>query len=82
MRVTRHSSLITRIPGKHVIPSGHLCPQGRRNRRFAAPHGVLSVARRFNPNRAFLIADSLRPAGAAGFGPPQLQLQRQPAMDV
>jgi transcriptional regulator GlxA family with amidase domain len=36
---------------------------------FAAPHGVFSVARRFNPElEAFLIADAMRPVQAqAGF---------------
>ena len=36
---------------------------------FAAPHGVFSVARRFDPELdAFLIADAMRPVQAqAGF---------------
>ncbi len=36
---------------------------------FAAPHGVFSVARRFDPELdAFLVADALRPVQAqAGF---------------
>ena len=52
---------------------------------FAAPHGVFSVARRFNPELdAFLIADSLRPVQAqAGFTVlPNYCFNDQPAMDA
>ena len=52
---------------------------------FAAPHGVFSVARRFNPElEAFLIADSLRPVQAqAGFTVlPNYSFNEQPAMDA
>ena len=52
---------------------------------FAAPHGVFSVARRFNPElEAFLIADSLRPVQAqAGFTVlPNYSFNDEPAMDA
>ena len=52
---------------------------------FAAPHGVFSVARRFNPELdAFLIADAMRPVQAqAGFTVlPNYCFQDQPAMDA
>ena len=52
---------------------------------FAAPHGVFSVARRFNPELdAFLIADSLRPVQAqAGLTVlPNYCFNDQPAMDA
>jgi transcriptional regulator GlxA family with amidase domain len=52
---------------------------------FAAPHGVLSVARRFDPELdAFLIADSLRPVQAqAGFTVlPNYSFADRPAMDA
>src|SRR6185503_14798284 len=52
---------------------------------FAAPHGVFSVARRFNPELdAFLIADSARPVQAqAGFTVlPNYSFSDEPAMDA
>ena len=52
---------------------------------FAAPHGVFSVARRFDPELdAFLIADSARPVQAqAGFTVlPNYAFSDQPAMDA
>jgi transcriptional regulator GlxA family with amidase domain len=52
---------------------------------FAAPHGVFSVARRFDPElEAFLVADSLRPVQAqAGFTVlPNYSFNEQPAMDA
>src|SRR3954467_12458013 len=52
---------------------------------FAAPYGVLSVARRFDPELdAFLIADSLRPVQAqAGFTVlPNYSFSDSPAMDA
>jgi transcriptional regulator GlxA family with amidase domain len=52
---------------------------------FAAPHGVFSVARRFNPElEAFLIADSQRPVQAqAGFTVlPNYSFADRPAMDA
>jgi len=52
---------------------------------FAAPHGVFSVARRFNPElEAFLIADSQRPVQAqAGFTVlPNYSFNDEPAMDA
>jgi transcriptional regulator GlxA family with amidase domain len=52
---------------------------------FAAPHGVFSVARRFDPELdAFLIADSLRPVQAqAGFTVlPNYGFADEPAMDA
>src|SRR5215470_15380212 len=52
---------------------------------FAAPHGVFSVARRFNPElEAFLIADSMRPVQAqAGFTVlPNYAFNDAPAMDA
>ena len=52
---------------------------------FAAPHGVFSVARRFDPElEAFLIADALRPVQAqAGFTVlPNYAFNDQPAMDA
>lgn len=52
---------------------------------FAAPHGVFSVARRFDPELdAFLIADSARPVQAqAGFTVlPNYSFADQPAMDA
>ena len=52
---------------------------------FAAPHGVFSVARRFNPELdAFLIADSMRPVQAqAGFTVlPNYSFNDLPAMDA
>jgi len=52
---------------------------------FAAPHGVFSVARRFDPElEAFLIADSMRPVQAqAGFTVlPNYCFNDQPAMDA
>ncbi|HEX2054300.1 MAG TPA: DJ-1/PfpI family protein [Actinomycetota bacterium] len=52
---------------------------------FAAPHGVFSVARRFNPELdAFLIADSNRPVQAqAGFTVfPNYSFSDEPAMDA
>src|SRR6266542_2995361 len=52
---------------------------------FAVPHGVFSVARRFDPELdAFLIADSLRPVQAqAGFTVlPNYSFLDAPAMDA
>lgn len=52
---------------------------------FAAPHGVFSVARRFDPELdAFLIADAARPVQAqAGFTVlPNYSFNDQPAMDA
>ena len=52
---------------------------------FAAPHGVFSVARRFDPELdAFLISDSARPVQAqAGFTVlPNYSFADQPAMDA
>jgi transcriptional regulator GlxA family with amidase domain len=52
---------------------------------FAAPHGVFSVARRFDPELdAFLIADSNRPVQAqAGFTVvPNYSFADEPAMDA
>lgn len=52
---------------------------------FAAPHGVFSVARRFNPElEAFLIADAMRPVQAqAGFTVlPNYCFADRPAMDA
>ena len=52
---------------------------------FAAPHGVFSVARRFDPELdAFLIADALRPVQAqAGFTVlPNYSFGDSPAMDA
>jgi transcriptional regulator GlxA family with amidase domain len=52
---------------------------------FAAPHGVFSVARRFNPElEAFLIADAMRPVQAqAGFTVlPNYCFTDEPAMDA
>jgi transcriptional regulator GlxA family with amidase domain len=52
---------------------------------FAAPHGVFSVARRFDPElEAFLVADSARPVQAqAGFTVlPNYSFGDQPAMDA
>jgi transcriptional regulator GlxA family with amidase domain len=52
---------------------------------FAAPHGVFSVARRFDPELdAFLIADALRPVQAqAGFTMlPNYSFEERPAMDA
>jgi transcriptional regulator GlxA family with amidase domain len=52
---------------------------------FAAPHGVFSVARRFDPElEAFLIADAMRPVQAqAGFTVvPNYSFSDQPAMDA
>jgi transcriptional regulator GlxA family with amidase domain len=52
---------------------------------FAAPHGVFSVARRFDPElEAFLIADAMRPVQAqAGFTVmPNYCLSDRPAMDA
>ena len=52
---------------------------------FAAPHGVFSVARRFNPElEAFLIADAMRPVQAqAGFTVlPNYCFTDRPAMDA
>jgi len=52
---------------------------------FAAPYGVFSVARRFDPELdAFLIADSLRPVQAqAGFTVlPNYSFSDSPAMDA
>ncbi len=51
---------------------------------FAAPHGVFSVARRFNPElEAFLIADAMRPVQAqAGFTVlPNYCFTDRPSMD-
>ena len=52
---------------------------------FAAPHGVFSVARRFDPELdAFLIADALRPVQAqAGFTVlPNYSFDERPSMDA
>ena len=52
---------------------------------FAAPHGVFSVARRFDPELdAFLVADALRPVQAqAGFTVlPNYAFGDEPAMDA
>jgi transcriptional regulator GlxA family with amidase domain len=52
---------------------------------FAAPHGVFSVARRFDPElEAFLVADALRPVQAqAGFTVlPNYSFADRPAMDA
>src|SRR5713226_6685604 len=52
---------------------------------FAAPHGVFSVARRFDPELdAFLIADAMRPVQTqAGFTVlPNYSLAVRPAMDA
>ena len=52
---------------------------------FAAPHGVFSVARRFDPELdAFLVADSMRPVQAqAGFTVlPNYCFNDEPAMDA
>jgi transcriptional regulator GlxA family with amidase domain len=52
---------------------------------FAAPYGVFSVARRFDPELdAFLIADALRPVQAqAGFTAlPNYSFEDRPAMDA
>src|SRR5947208_14843573 len=52
---------------------------------FAAPYGVFSVARRFDPELdAFLIADSMRPVQAqAGFTVlPNYSFSDDPAMDA
>ena len=52
---------------------------------FAAPHGVFSVARRFDPELdAFLISDSMRPVQAqAGFTVlPNYCFNDEPAMDA
>jgi transcriptional regulator GlxA family with amidase domain len=52
---------------------------------FAAPHGVFSVARRFDPElEAFLIADALRPVQAqAGFTVlPNYSFADRPALDA
>ncbi|HTD45689.1 MAG TPA: DJ-1/PfpI family protein [bacterium] len=52
---------------------------------FAAPHGVFSVARRFDPElEAFLIADAMRPVQAqAGFTVlPNYSFLDRPAMDA
>src|SRR5207237_4072052 len=52
---------------------------------FAAPHGVFSVARRFNPELdAFLIADAMRPVQAqAGFTVlPNYSFAERTAMDA
>lgn len=52
---------------------------------FAAPYGVLSVARRFDPEiDVFLVADAVRPVQAqAGFTVlPNYSIQDQPAMDA
>jgi len=52
---------------------------------FAAPHGVFSVARRFDPELdAFLVADAMRPVQAqAGFTVlPNYCFQDRPAMDA
>jgi hypothetical protein len=52
---------------------------------FAAPHGVFSVARRFNPELdAFLIADAMRPVQTqAGFTVlPNYSFVDRPAMDA
>src|SRR5438046_6282926 len=52
---------------------------------FAAPHGVFSVARRFDPElEAFLVADALRPVQAqAGLTVlPNYSFADRPAMDA
>jgi transcriptional regulator GlxA family with amidase domain len=52
---------------------------------FAAPHGVFSVARRFDPElETFLVADALRPVQAqAGFTVlPNYAFTDEPAMDA
>lgn len=52
---------------------------------FAAPHGVFSVARRFDPElEAFLVADAMRPVQAqAGFTVlPNYSFADRPAMDA
>ena len=52
---------------------------------FAAPHGVFSVARRFDPELdAFLVADALRPVQTqAGFTVlPNYSFEERPAMDA
>src|SRR5262249_11504412 len=52
---------------------------------FAAPYGVYSVARRFDPELdTFLIADAMRPVQAqAGFTIlPNYSFQDRPAMDA
>jgi transcriptional regulator GlxA family with amidase domain len=52
---------------------------------FAAPHGVFSVARRYDPElEAFLIADAMRPVQAqAGFTlMPNYCFEDRPAMDA
>src|SRR5262249_8147890 len=52
---------------------------------FAAPHGVFSVARRYDPElEAFLIADALRPVQAqAGFTVlPNYSFAERPAMNA
>jgi transcriptional regulator GlxA family with amidase domain len=52
---------------------------------FAAPHGVFSVTRRFDPElEAFLVADALRPVQAqAGFTVlPNYSFADRPAMDA
>lgn len=52
---------------------------------FAAPHGVFSVARRFDPElEAFLVADAMRPVQAqAGFTVlPNYSFTDRPAMDA
>ena len=52
---------------------------------FAAPHGVFSVARRYDPElEAFLIADAMRPVQAqAGFTVlPNYSFTDRPAMDA
>ncbi len=52
---------------------------------FAAPHGVFSVARRFDPELdAFLVADAMRPVQAqAGFTVlPNYSFLDEPAMDA
>jgi transcriptional regulator GlxA family with amidase domain len=52
---------------------------------FAAPHGVWSVARRFDPElEAFLVADAMRPVQAqAGFTVlPNYSFNDRPAMDA
>src|SRR5512140_3488796 len=52
---------------------------------FAAPHGVFSVARRFDPELdAFLVADAMRPVQAqAGFTVlPNYAFSDEPAMDA
>lgn len=52
---------------------------------FAAPHGVFSVARRFDPElEVFLVADAMRPVqGQAGFTVlPNYSFADRPAMDA